>query len=60
MADLDRKELLMQAMEQAEEGTLETPVETEIEVDDDPIRNEKGQFVSRKEEIGRASSRERV
>jgi hypothetical protein len=49
MADLDRKELLMQAMEQAEEGTLEAPVETEIEVDDDPIRNEKGQFVSRKE-----------
>ena len=47
MADLDRKELLMQAMEQAEEGTLETPVEREIEVDDDPIRNEKGQFVSK-------------
>lgn len=49
MADLDRKELLMQAMDQAEEGTLEAPVETEIEVNDDPIRNEKGQFVSKKE-----------
>lgn len=49
MADLDRKELLMQAMEQAEDGTLETPVEQEIEVNDDPIRNEKGQFTSRKE-----------
>lgn len=48
MADLDRKELLAQAMEQAEDGTLETPMEREIEVNDDPIRNEKGQFASKK------------
>ena len=47
MADLDRKELLLQAMEQAEEGTLEAPEEREIEVNDDPIRNEKGQFASK-------------
>jgi hypothetical protein len=49
MADL--RSALEEAMSQAEEGTLETPVEREIEVDDDPIRNEKGQFVSRKEEV---------
>lgn len=47
MADLDRKELLLQAMEQAEDGTLEAPEEREIEVNDDPIRNEKGQFASK-------------
>jgi len=50
MSELDRREQLMAAMEQAEEGTLEAPVEREIEVDDDPIRNEKGQFASRKEQ----------
>lgn len=47
MADL--RSALEEAMSQAEEGTLETPVEREIEVNDDPIRNEKGQFASRKE-----------
>ena len=47
MADL--RSALEEAMSQAEEGTLETPVEREIEVNDDPIRNEKGQFTSRKE-----------
>jgi pantothenate kinase-related protein Tda10 len=50
MSEQDRRELLMAAMEQAEDGTLEAPEEREIEVDDDPIRNEKGQFASRKEE----------
>ncbi len=50
MSELDRREQLMAAMEQAEDGTLEAPVEREIEVDDDPIRNEKGQFASRKEQ----------
>ena len=52
----DRRELLEAALEQAEEGTLETPVEKEIEVNDDPIqaeetsveesdnRDEKGRF----------------
>jgi hypothetical protein len=36
----DRRELLEAALEQAEEGTLETPIETEIEVNDDPIQAE--------------------
>ena len=64
MADLDRRELIAQAMEQAEESTLETPEEKEIEVNDDPIqteneanaeeshdqeRDEKGRFVSSEE-----------
>jgi len=47
MSELDRKELLMAAMEQAEDGTLEAPEEREIEVNDDPIRNEKGQFAAK-------------
>ena len=47
MSEQDRRELLMAAMEQAEDGTLEAPVEREIEVNDDPIRNEKGQFASK-------------
>jgi hypothetical protein len=38
----DRRELLESALEQAEEGTLETPVEKEIEVNDDPIQAEEG------------------
>lgn len=45
----DFRSALEEAMAQAEEGTLETPIEREIEVDDDPIRNEKGQFASKKE-----------
>jgi hypothetical protein len=48
MADL--RSALEEAMEQAEDGTLEAPVEREIEVNDDPIRNEKGQFASKQEE----------
>jgi hypothetical protein len=36
----DRRELLEAALEQAEEGTLEAPVEKEIEVNDDPIQTE--------------------
>jgi hypothetical protein len=36
----DRRELLEAALEQAKEGTLETPVEKEIEVNDDPIQAE--------------------
>lgn len=39
MADL--RSALEEAMEQSEDGTLETPRETNIEYDDDPIRNEK-------------------
>jgi hypothetical protein len=37
---LDRRELLMQAMEAAEEGNLEAPVEKEIEVVEDSISEE--------------------
>jgi pantothenate kinase-related protein Tda10 len=48
MADL--RSALEEAMTQAEEGTLESPEEREIEVNDDPIRNEKGQFASKQEE----------
>jgi len=59
----DRREVLEAALEQAEEGTLEAPVEKEIEVNDDPIqaensreeeesndRDEKGRFKSKSEE----------
>jgi hypothetical protein len=62
----DRRELLEAALDQAEEGILETPVEKEIEVNDDPIqteaeesndssqesndRDEKGRYKSSKEE----------
>ena len=38
--ELDRREMLEAALEQAEEGTLEPPVEKEIEVNDDPIQAE--------------------
>jgi hypothetical protein len=37
----DRREMLEAALDQAEEGTLETPIEKEIEVNDDPIQAEK-------------------
>jgi hypothetical protein len=60
----DRRELLESALEQAEEGTLEAPIEKEIEVNDDPIqaeesndssqesndRDEKGRFKGKSEE----------
>jgi hypothetical protein len=58
----DRREMLEAALEQAEEGTLEAPVEKEIEVNDDPIqaeentveesddRDEKGRFKPKSEE----------
>ena len=36
----DRRELLEAALEQAEDGTLEAPIEKEIEVNDDPIQAE--------------------
>ena len=48
MADL--RSALEEAMNQAEDGTLEAPEEHEIEVNDDPIRNEKGQFASKTQE----------
>lgn len=59
----DRRETLEAALDQAEEGTLETPVEKELEVNDDPIqvenasqesseenRDEKGRFKSKSTE----------
>jgi hypothetical protein len=62
----DRRELLEAALESAEEGTLEAPIEKEIEVNDDPIqaentseegsveesdnRDEKGRFKAKSEE----------
>jgi hypothetical protein len=62
----DRRELLEAALDQAEKGTLEAPIEKEIEVNDDPIqteteesndssqesndRDEKGRYKSSKEE----------
>ena len=59
----DRREMLEAALDQAEEGTLEAPIEKEIEVNDDPIqaeketdstesndRDEKGRFKSKTEE----------
>jgi len=55
-----RRDMLESALEQAEEGTLEAPIEKEIEVNDDPIqaentekdvdeenRDEKGRFKSK-------------
>jgi hypothetical protein len=36
----DRRELLEAALDQAEDGTLEAPIEKEIEVNDDPIQAE--------------------
>lgn len=59
MADL--RSALEEAMGQAEDGTLETPYESTIEHDDDPIRNEKGQFASReKEEAPQAQQAQEV
>ncbi len=45
MADL--RSALEAAMEQAEDGSLQAHEEREIEVDNEPLRNEKGQFVSK-------------
>ena len=46
----DRRELLEAALDSAEEGTLETPVEKEIEVNDDPIQAENTSEESSSEE----------
>ena len=46
----DRRELLEAALDQAEEGVLETPVEKEIEVNDDPIQAENTSEESSSEE----------
>ncbi len=60
----DRRELLEAALEQAEEGTLETPTEKEIEVNDDPIQTENtseegsGQESNDRDEKGRFKAQE--
>jgi hypothetical protein len=69
--ELDRREMLEAALDQAEEGTLEAPIEKEIEVNDDPIqaenaseessqestdRDEKGRFKSKSEEASSQDS----
>jgi hypothetical protein len=60
MADLDRREKLMAAMDAAEEGTLETPEEKEIEVNDDPIQaqNSSEEETSSEESYNQDSSEE--
>ena len=55
-----RREALLNALEASEAGELEAPIEKDIEVNDDPIqaenhsdepdRNEKGQFVAKKQQ----------
>lgn len=56
---LDRRELLMQAMEAAEEGTLEAPEEKEIvEPETDPILEENKAEESAKEEVSEPDSKE--
>ena len=56
----DRRELLESALEQAEDGTLEAPIEKEIEVNDDPIQSEEGssQENTDRDEKGRFKSQE--
>jgi hypothetical protein len=55
--ELDRREMLEAALDQAEEGTLEAPIEKEIEVNDDPIQtenaSEKGNSEEGSDEKGR-------
>jgi hypothetical protein len=58
----DRRELLEAALDSAEEGTLETPVEKEIEVNDDPIQaenaSEEGSSEENRDEKGRFKAQE--
>jgi hypothetical protein len=49
----DRRELLEAALDQAEDGTLEAPIEKEIEVNDDPIQAEAASEESSSEETSR-------
>lgn len=59
MAD-DRREMLEAALEQAEEGTLEAPIEKEIEVNDDPIQaeNEEHSAEEARDEKGRFKAKD--
>jgi hypothetical protein len=57
----DRREMLEAALDQAEEGTLEAPIEKEIEVNDDPIQAENNSEESSEEnrdEKGRFKAKE--
>jgi hypothetical protein len=66
MEELDsRRDMLEAALDQAEEGTLEAPIEKEIEVNDDPIQaesnsendhNEKTSHEENRDEKGRFKS----
>ena len=59
MTEETRRDMLEAALEQAEEGTLETPIEKEIEVNDDPIKTEQDeQESSERDEKGRFKSQE--
>jgi hypothetical protein len=49
----DRREMLEAALDQAEEGTLEAPIEKEIEVNDDPIQAESNSEESSEETVER-------
>jgi hypothetical protein len=49
----DRREMLEAALDQAEEGTLQAPVEKEIEVNDDPIQTENSSEESSEESSNR-------
>ena len=49
MADLDRREALEAALDAAEEGTLETPIEKEIDTSEDDIANESAKVEDRNE-----------
>jgi hypothetical protein len=49
----DRRELLEAALDQAEDGTLEAPIEKEIEVNDDPIQAENTNEEGSSEETSR-------
>jgi hypothetical protein len=49
----DRRELLEAALDQAEDGTLEAPIEKEIEVNDDPIQTENASEEGGSEETNR-------
>ena len=59
----DRREMLEAALDQAEEGTLEAPIEKEIEVNDDPIQaenasEESSQESTERDEKGRFKAQE--
>ena len=49
----DRREMLEAALDQAEEGTLEAPIEKDIEVNDDPIQAESNNEESSEETVER-------